>query len=143
MVVGEQEEIWVDPPGAVTVARIDTGATSSSIHADHIVEFERDGEDWVRFEVLFDGEPVQIERKVVRYVRVVQQADSEGTRRAVVTLRVRLGNFQETIEFTLADRAHLDNEIMLGRNFLTDVALVDVGREFVQPRIKRVETEAR
>jgi hypothetical protein len=51
----------------------------------------------------------------------------------VVALRIALGDVQDTFEFTLADRSHLENEILLGRNFLKDVALVDVGRQFVQP----------
>jgi hypothetical protein len=45
---------------------------------------------------------------------------------------VTLGDIQGKFEFTLADREHLDQEALLGRNFLTDVAVVDVGRSFVQ-----------
>ena len=51
----------------------------------------------------------------------------------MVRLRVALGDIQDTFDFTLANRAHLDQEMLLGRNFLKDVALVDVGRQFVQP----------
>jgi len=133
LVVGFLEQVYIDPPGQLTVARIDTGAESSSVHAEDIIEFERDGEDWVRFKLTLDDVTSELERQVVRYVRVVQQAEPEGTRRAVVRLRVRMGNFEDSFEFTLADRSHLNNELLLGRNFLTDVALVDVGREFVQP----------
>ncbi len=133
MVVGELEHVWVDPPGASLVARIDTGAASSSLHAEEIIEFERDGDDWVRFIVIIDGRAETLERRVERYVRVYQQADVTGSRRPVVALRIALGDVQDTFEFTLADRSHLENEILLGRNFLKDVALVDVGRQFVQP----------
>ena len=51
----------------------------------------------------------------------------------MVSLRVRLGNLNQEVEFTLADRSHLDFELILGRNFLTDVALVDVGKQYIQP----------
>ena len=95
------EQVYIDPPGQLTVARIDTGAESSSIHAEDIIEFERDGEDWVRFNVILDDVVSEIERRVVRYVRVYQQADPDGTRRAVVRLRVRMGNFEDSFEFTL------------------------------------------
>ena len=135
MLVGELEHVWIDPPGINVVARIDTGATSSSVHADNVVQFERDGDDWVRFDMPVDGdEVVTLERQVIRYARVIQQADPEGSRRPVVEIRVRLGDVQDTFEFTLADRSHLENEFILGRNFLTDVSLVDVSRQFVQPR---------
>jgi hypothetical protein len=135
LVVGEVERVRIEPPGGTIVARIDTGAGASSLHAEQMVEFERDGKRWVRFDLKLDSGVATIERPIKRFVRVVQQADPEGSRRPVVDLRVRLGNVNENVDFTLADRSHMDNEMMLGRNFLTDVALVDVGRQFVQPPI--------
>ncbi len=133
MVVGELERVWIEPPGATLIARIDTGASSSSLHAENLVEFERDGDDWVRFDLVLDDEATTLERRVERYVRVYQQADPQGTRRPVVEIRLRLGDVQNTFEFTLADRAHLEHQMILGRNFLADMALVDVGKRFVQP----------
>ena len=134
MVVGELERVWIEPPGSFLIARVDTGANSSSLHAENQVEFERDGDDWVRFELILNGEIAVLERPVTRHVRVYQQADREGTRRPVVAMRIRLGDVQETFEFTLADRSHLDQQMMLGRNFLANMALVDVGKQFVQPQ---------
>jgi hypothetical protein len=135
MLVGELEYVWIDPPGVTAVARIDTGATSSSVNADNVMPFERDGDDWVRFDMIVsDKQVVTVERQVVRYARVIQQADPDGSRRPVVEMRVSLGDVPDTFEFTLADRSHLENDLILGRNFLTDVSLVDVGRRFIQPR---------
>ena len=140
MLVGELEHVWVDPPGFSVVARIDTGATSSSLNADNLVQFERDGEDWVRFDLnVNESDPLTLERPIIRQVRVIQQADPTGSRRPVVTMRVRLGDVQDTFEFTLADRSHLQNDMILGRNFLTDVTLVDVGKQFIQPRFRPTE----
>jgi hypothetical protein len=138
MVLGELETVWIDPPGLSLNARIDTGATTNSLNAEDMIEFERDGDDWVRFHVRDSDskELIEIEREVVRYVRVVQQADPEGTRRPVVSLRLHLGDVRDPFEFTLADRSHLNHQILLGRSFLTDIALVDVGRQFVQPRYR-------
>jgi hypothetical protein len=133
MVVGEMERVWLEPPGTTLIARVDTGAHSSSLHAENLVEFERDGEEWVRFDLILDDEIRTLERRVVRYVRVYQQADPEGTRRPVVTMRLRIGDVHDSFEFTLADRSHLDFQLLLGRNFLADMALVDVGKQFVQP----------
>ena len=138
IVVGELERVWIDPPGVQLTARIDTGATSSSLHSGDLTEFERDGEDWVRFTLRVGDEDVVIEREVLRFVRVFQQADREGSRRPVITMRVLVGNIQEDYEFTLADRSHLEYQMLLGRNFLTDIALVDVGHQFVQPPRKTI-----
>jgi hypothetical protein len=143
MVLGELETVWIDPPGLSLNARIDTGATTNSLNAEDMVEFERDGDDWVRFHVrdADTKELIEIEREVVRYVRVYQQADPEGTRRPVVSLRLYLGDARDPFEFTLADRSHLNHQILLGRSFLTDIALVDVGRQFVQPRYRPNRSE--
>ena len=143
MVLGELETVWIDPPGLSLNARIDTGATTNSLNAEDMVEFERDGDDWVRFHVrdADSKELIEIEREVVRYVRVYQQADPEGTRRPVVSLRLYLGDVRDPFEFTLADRSHLNHQILLGRSFLTDIALVDVGRQFVQPRYRPDRSE--
>jgi outer membrane murein-binding lipoprotein Lpp len=142
LVVGELERVWIEPPGASLVVRIDTGADSSSLHAEDLVEFERDGARWARFSVAFEGGPVTLERPIKRFARVVQQSDPKGSRRPVVDLRVRLGNVRETVDFTLADRSRMDNEMLLGRNFLTDVAVVDVGQQFVQPPVKTTKSTA-
>lgn len=132
MLLGEIEKVWLAPPGLQMIARMDTGASSSSLHAGNITEFERDGEDWVRFEVTTNDVPTTVERPVTKHVRVYQQADKQGSRRPVVELRIHLGSVQDTFEFSLADRSHLQHDLILGRNFLTDIALVDVARQFVQ-----------
>lgn len=134
MVVGEVEWVRIAPPGILMSARIDTGAQSSSIHAGKISRFERDGDEWISFELNIDEQPVTIERPILRHVRVFQQSDKDGSRRPVVAMRIIVGNVTDSFEFTLADRAHLEHDMILGRNFLTDLAVVDVGREYVQPR---------
>ena len=48
-IIGEVEPIYMLPMKAPIVARIDTGATTSSIDADNITPFERDG--WNSFSV--------------------------------------------------------------------------------------------
>lgn len=136
-IVGEKERIRLDPPGKTFVARIDTGAISSSLHANSIVQFERDGANWVRFSLKGDEGVATVEAPIVRYARVVQQADPKGSRRPVVALRLTLGEIDESVEFTLADRSHLENEVLLGRSFLTDLTLVDVSRKFIQPASKK------
>ena len=132
--VGQLERIRIEPQGAVLTARIDTGANSNSLSAENLVYFERDGEDWVRFEVRTDdGQVNTLEREVQRHVRVIQQSDPEGSRRPMVYLRVRLGNVLGNFEFNLTDRSHLKHPVILGREFLADLMLVDVGQEFLVP----------
>jgi hypothetical protein len=131
LVVGRVERIWLDPPGAFLLAAIDAGAEISTLHATDVVEFERDGNNWVRFELTVDEEATTVERAVKRLVRNANGSDNG--REPAVELRVQLGDVRETVEFVLTDLEDEERPLSLGRNFLTDVALVDVGRERVQP----------
>ncbi len=141
MVVGDIEQVWIDPPGIPLNARIDTTAANNALLGDQIVEFERDGKSWVRF-VLHSpelDEPVSLERRVSRHVRTVQSGGGEGVKRPVVRMRLKLGDVQDTFWFVLTDRA--DHAVILGRSFLKDIALVEVGARYVQPRVKALATE--
>ena len=136
MVVGDVEQVWFDPPGIPLNARIDTTAENNSLLANDIVEFERDSKSWVRFALHSPGsdEPIQLERRVSRHVRTVPSDGGEGVKRPVVRMRLKLGDVQDTFWFVLTDRT--DHPVILGRSFLKDIALVEVGARYVQPRIK-------
>lgn len=133
--VGSIERVHLSPPGITLQARIDTGAESSSLDARDITEFKRDGNTWVRFRIM-DGnneESVEIERRVVRHVRILQSSATEADRRPVVRLRVAIGSHAQIAEFTLSDREHLSYQVLIGRNVLTDVMVVDVSRTHIAP----------
>lgn len=127
LVVGEVEQVWLDPPASFMTARIDASAEHSFLHAEEVVEFERDGNKWIRFGVTVEEETVSVERPLKRFVR------ARNERRAIVDLRVQVGDVRETVEFALGDLSGQDQPVVLGRNFLTDVALLDIGRRNVQP----------
>ena len=69
---------------------------------------------------------------VGRHQRVVDDLD----RRPVVRLTVRIGDMTEKAEFTLKDRSDMTFPVLLGREFLKDIAVVDVAREYIQPKPK-------
>jgi len=136
IILGQVENLWINPPGLQLRASIDTGAASNSIHATNITPFERDGEDWVRFELSKPDDSsttatVEVEERVVRLLRV--------SKRPVVRLRVRLGDVLDSFDFILRDRSKEDHPVELGRNFLQDIALVDVAKQFVQPSVDNSE----
>jgi hypothetical protein len=134
MVVGDVEQVWIDPPGIPLVARIDTNTANNALLGEEIVEFERDGKSWVRFVMRASDsdDPVALERRVSRHIRTVQSGGGEGIKRPVVRMRLKLGDVQDTFWFVLTERA--DHAVILGRSFLKDIALVEVGARFVQPR---------
>lgn len=133
LVVGERERFYLVGPGHVYTARIDSGAKTSSLDARNITKFERDGRNWVRFDVPVpnsDGEFTTLEREVSRRVRILQSNGDDPDRRVVVELQFMIGDHKQQAEFTLADREHLTHTVLIGRNVLRDVMLVDVGKEF-------------
>ncbi len=134
VIVGEVEKFYLADPGLVYTSRIDSGAETSSIHAQNIKRFERDGSNWVRFDVPVPGtgyeQWVTLEREISRRVRIIQSTADEAERRVVVELQFAIGDHQQVAEFTLADRTNLTHEVLIGRNILRDVMLIDVGKEY-------------
>jgi hypothetical protein len=113
-------------------SRIDTGAGLTSMHAEDLKEFERDGKTWVRFSVPQPktDEAVYFERPVNHYV-AIKQPDGETQRRPVVSMSLKVGAIEEFMDVNLADRSEYVYQILIGRNFLRDRAVVDVSRRFI------------
>lgn len=133
--VGEIERVHLSQLDATLPARIDTGATTSSLDARNIQFFERDGRRWVRFDFVHPstGDDTSVERPVVRVVRISQSIVDDFERRPVIELRFTLGSVTQTAEFTLTDRSHLDFPVLIGRNILKDQMVVDVGKQHIAP----------
>ncbi len=133
LVIGEVEMLTL--PGIYDSpirARIDTGAETSSLHVSGSRIFERDGERWVAFTVpLEDGTEMALERPLIRSVLIKQKNSQESMRRPVIMMKVRLGSLERIIEINLADREGFEFPALIGRNFLKDIAIVDVGHTFL------------
>lgn len=149
MTLGRVEWVWVDKLQSYLKARIDTGAKSSSIHASEIQYFERDGKQWVRFNLFShkktrnkvknienEKAPKAFEVPVIRTVKIKQASADNLEKRPVIKLRVRIGSHEEDAEFTLTNRGNMLYPILLGRTFMQDVAVVDVSQVFIHKRLK-------
>lgn len=133
LLVGRIEKVRLTPPNSIFHARIDTGATTSSLDARDIVTFERDGNNWVRFKIKDPNTDnlYEIEKPIIRRVKILQASTNEADRRPVVKLQSQIGRIKIIEEFTLENRAHLDYQILVGRNILQDLMIVDVGKKFI------------
>lgn len=128
LVVGRREKVWVEGLQLALPARIDTGAETASLDARNITPFERDGESWVRFDIPHPkgkGD-LTLERPKIRDALIAQASTDAPERRVVIKLGIQLGSVRQLAEFTLSDRGHLDYQMLVGRNILRDVMLVDV-----------------
>lgn len=135
LLIGEIEDVYLTPIQLELEARIDTGAQTSSLDAQNLTVFERDGKEWVRFNFVDrqTKETHEIERPVSRFVLIIQSNTEEKERRPVVAFNLTIGNVSQMVEFTLTDRSHLDFSVLIGRNVLKDLMLVDISQKRIAP----------
>jgi hypothetical protein len=130
-IYGWREDITIDGVKGKMRAKLDTGALTSSVHAEEKELFERDGKKWVRFIVTDprDKKPVRtrIEAPLVRVARI-KEPNAESVMREVVRLSYQIGERKLRGEFTLNNRSNMLAPVLIGRNCLKDLGWVDPSR---------------
>lgn len=130
-IYGWREHIFVRGVEEKLLAKLDTGALTSSIHAEEKELFERDGKKWVRFIVTDPSlkKPVRtrIEAPLVRVAHVKEPA-GESVSREVVKLNFRIGDRKLRGEFTLNNRSNMLAPVLIGRSMIKELGWVDPGR---------------
>lgn len=130
-VFGYVERLHIREASLVMLAKLDTGADTSSIHARQLHEFEKDGAPWVRFEIRnFQGEVRQIEAPVVRVAKI-KRPSGPAQRRIVIKLGLCLGDMFQEEFVSINDRTKFDFQFLLGRSFLAGNAIVDPSAMYV------------
>lgn len=137
LVIGQVENAYIPAIDATLKARIDTGATTTSINALNIKGFERDGKKWVRFD-LIDSKGKSFTKKypVSRMVNIKRHGAKDQSR-FVIKLRVNISSSSQLIDVSLTDRSKFIYPVLIGRNFLNGVALVDVAKKYTKKPIKK------
>lgn len=114
-------------------AKIDTGARTSSLHAFDLQFYERDGQEWVQFQV----HPVQrdnehtiaCEAPLVGH-RNVRSSTGHQALRPVIETAITLMGRTWPIEVTLAGRDQMGFRLLLGRRSVRRGFRVDPRRSF-------------
>lgn len=127
------------------VARVDSGARTSAIHALNVQAFQRGAQPWVTFEV----HPLQNNRRAVvrceaRVVdrRVVKSSSGIPEKRYVIRTPIRLGDLETEIELTLANRDSMGYRMLLGREAMTGRMLVDPSARCALGQVTLEQAEA-
>lgn len=134
-VLGWVEKVQLKPANITVKAKLDTGALTSSLHAEGLEKYEQDGDEWVRFRVQLEDadteetSTLEFEREIERYIRVRGAGGSE--RRPVVKMKICVGNTVYNEQFSLNDRDKMIYPILLGRRTLEELGAVDSSRTFV------------
>lgn len=133
-IVGWREWIGLPQWGVDAIkAKVDTGATTSSLHAFEIERFRKRGHDFVRFQI----HPLQrktrptlkAEARLVDF-RTIRSSSGHETARPVIETEIVLLDQQWTILLTLANRDQMGFRMLLGREAIKGRFLVDAGTSY-------------
>jgi hypothetical protein len=121
-------------------AKVDTGARSSSLHAEDIEIFQSRGHVKVRFVVL----PLQRSRvravtceAVLHDERYVKSSNGQRELRPVIRTAVGWKGQSWAIDVTLTSRDLMGFRMLLGREAVRQRFVVDAGRSFLGGRPKK------
>ena len=125
-IIGAVERVYLPPIKSAFLARIDTGATTSSLDADSVKQFERDGDKWVSFIIINREtcEKYEFEKPLLKNI-VIRRA-GKNEHRPMVEMDVKMGGEKFKASFTIAEREKFDYQLLVGRNILAGRAIVDV-----------------
>jgi hypothetical protein len=112
-------------------AKIDTGARTSSLHAEVLEEIERPDGRYVRFAVDWGG--VRRECEAIHVdVRGITSSNGDTQKRYVIKTPLRIGDKQFKAEISLADRSDMRFPMLIGRSALRRRYVVDSGHSWLQ-----------
>lgn len=122
-------------------AKLDTGARTSSLHADDLAFIRKGKQSFVRFII----HPLQrtkvpsitAEAKILDH-RVVKSSNGKEELRPVIMTPVSLFGQTWPIEITLSSRDNMGFRMLLGRQAIKHHFLLDAGRSFIAGRPKRI-----
>ena len=129
-IIGATAVVTLEPDGLALLARVDTGARTTSIHAIDI-ELDRAGDPRgkaIAFTVTDrQGRTQRVQSHVATTIMVRTAEGSE--RRYAVPLSFAYRGRVKTVLVTLNDRSQMRHRLLLGRNWLRGDYIVDVERD--------------
>ena len=133
-VVGWRELVDLPELGLHAVpAKIDSGARTSSLHGTVLEQFERDGQNYVRFAVDFAQQQVrQVCEAVHVDKRIITSSNGERQTRFIVKTPLTIGELTFRAEISLADRSDMKFPMLIGRSSLRRRFVVDSGYSWLQ-----------
>ena len=129
MIIGWREWCSLNELGLPAIAaKIDTGATTSSLHAFRLDFFNKGDEEWVRFFV----HPIQKRKQPevecqARVVdkRAVLSSNGIAEDRPVISTPIQIGPLSFNTEITLTNRDEMGYRMLIGRKTLAPRFIVD------------------
>lgn len=135
VIIGSEEWFSFPDLGIPAIkARIDSGAKTSALHAINIAPFQKEGENWVKFDI----NPIQNNLKTVIHCeaplvdkRIVKSSSGFREQRYVIQSNVAIGEANWPIELTLTNRDSMGFRMLLGREAMSGRLLVDPEKKYL------------
>ncbi len=137
-VLGWLEGAYLQPWGVRVRAKLDSGALTSSIHAEKLEVFEKEGRQWARFHFPYGkregfANGFIIEKPIVRQSQVKEHI-GDNALRYVVEIDICISGDTFPVEFSLADRGKFNYPIILGRKAMAARFIIDPANSFIGNR---------
>lgn len=128
-IIGWREWCALDALGLPAIAaKIDTGATTSSLHAFKVDYFKRGDQEWVRFfahPIQRRKQPeIECQAKVVEK-RSIVSSNGMAEHRPVIETTLGLGLHRFNTQITLTNRDDMGYRMLIGRKTLAPLFVVD------------------
>lgn len=128
-IIGGREKVkFPDISRNKLLARIDTGAKSSSVHCEKYWIESRRGKKILFAAIINKNHLLKFSQFKIKKIK---SSNGQIEQRFVVKLHVEIGDHAFESDFTLSNRKKMKNPILLGRRFLRGHFVVDVSRNFV------------
>ena len=146
-IIGWREWVKLPDLGIKKIkVKVDTGARSSSLHAYDLEQFEREGEEHVRFKVhtvqRSNEHIIEAEAKVFEH-RSVRSSSGKAEIRPVILSNIELLGQTWLVELTLTNRDAMGFRMLLGREAFRRRFLVDAGSSYYGGKPKRKKKNIR
>ncbi|MCM2132070.1 ATP-dependent zinc protease family protein [Larsenimonas rhizosphaerae] len=131
-IIGRREIVTLPELELTLPCKVDTGARTSALHAEHIHSFEREGHWYVRF-TSWGGNDNNISRQFELPLydrRQVKSSNGHSENRCVIRTLMKLGELSYDIELTLVNRQEMRHPMLLGRRAMRRL-LVAPGASFL------------
>lgn len=133
--IGQCEYICLPEFGVKEIAaRIDTGANTSSLHAENIEYFTKSGIEYVRFDVIAKNKQgVLIKTSVKAELHTKRQVKTHfgiGKHRPYVITKIKFGDQVFDAVLNLTNRTNMKYKLLIGREVLKKRFIVDVSKSY-------------
>ncbi len=147
VIIGWQEIVSLPQIGLpAIIAKVDTGAKTSSLHAENIQYFKKDDKEYI----MFDVHPMQKHKEVTIRCqaplvekRNVKSSSGCKENRPIIKTTIKIGDYIFEINLNLTKRDYMKSRMLLGRDAMRGRIIIDPARRFLHGKLSSTIIESK